>query len=75
MPQLLGYLDSQTPLTSDFIICGGQMHVIEKVFGVAPDGGNGFLELAFLAVPLVIILLACTMLSARRTNTALRDRT
>ena len=51
------------------------MHVIEKVFGVAPDGGNGFLELAFLAVPLVIILLACTMLSARRTNTALRDRT
>jgi len=50
------------------------MHVIEKVFGIAPDGGNGSLELAFLAVPVVVILLAYTILSARRTNAAVRDR-
>jgi hypothetical protein len=31
----------------------GNMDFIERIFGVAPDGGTGSLEWAFLLVPLI----------------------
>jgi hypothetical protein len=30
------------------------MHVIEQLFGLAPDGGNGVLEVFLLVLPLVV---------------------
>ena len=34
------------------------MQLIEQLFGLAPDGGNGCIELGILTVPLILTLLA-----------------
>jgi hypothetical protein len=39
------------------------MHFIERLFDVSPDGGNGALELIWLALPLAIMLMTA---AARR---------
>jgi hypothetical protein len=34
------------------------MHFIEQFFGLAPDGGNGFVEVAIFALPFILTLVA-----------------
>ena len=41
------------------------MDFIERIFGVAPDGGSGALELALFLVPVVIVALAAFLRSRR----------
>jgi len=44
------------------------MHFIEQFFGLAPDRGNGFVELAILALPFIL-----TLVALRRRNLAKND--
>jgi hypothetical protein len=47
------------------------MDFIERIFGFAPDGGNGMLEFLLFAIPIAGIL----VLIARRRSRADRDKT
>ena len=47
------------------------MDFIERIFGVAPDGGNGMLEFLLLAIPVAGSLLLITL---RRHQTGRRDK-
>ena len=44
---------------------GGQMHLIETMIGLSPDGGSGSLELAMF-VALIAVLAICVRRFARR---------
>jgi hypothetical protein len=46
------------------------MDFIERIFGVAPDGGSGALEMALFLVPVATVALAAFLRSrwARRTH-------
>ncbi|MBZ4420198.1 hypothetical protein [Myxococcus sp. RHSTA-1-4] len=47
------------------------MDFIERIFGVAPDGGNGMLEFLLFAIPVAGSLLLITL---RRNQTGRRDK-
>lgn len=34
------------------------MQFIERLFGIAPDGGSGILEICLILIPLVVAILA-----------------
>jgi hypothetical protein len=42
----------------------GPMRFIEQLFGLAPDGGNGLMELVIIALPFLLISLAIRRLGA-----------
>jgi hypothetical protein len=48
------------------------MDFVEKLFGVAPDGGTGALEFALLLVPLVV---GCVLLARRCLTRVIRSAT
>ncbi|HVO87400.1 MAG TPA: hypothetical protein VMV45_02570 [Casimicrobiaceae bacterium] len=47
------------------------MDFIERIFGLAPDGGNGMLELLLFAIPIAGILV---LLARRRNRSVDRDK-
>jgi hypothetical protein len=42
------------------------MDFIERIFGLAPDGGSGSLEFMMLAIPVIILFLVYRVWSRRR---------
>ncbi len=62
-------LDGVYRLTVGVAPIGVVMDFIEKIFGIAPDGGSGSLELALVLVPFVAVSLV-TFLARRRSRRA-----
>jgi hypothetical protein len=46
----------------------GTMDFIEKIFGIAPDGGSGVLELLIFIIPLLLIIAIRGQLLAKPHN-------
>jgi hypothetical protein len=44
------------------------MDFIERLFGVAPDGGNGSLEALYLIAAVIVVSLGWTLWRRRRTS-------
>ncbi len=42
------------------------MQILEQLFGIAPDGGNGSIEVAFVVLVTGVVMVAVRQLRSRR---------